>query len=178
MELGFWFCDIAHDAPCNLLWRAIFEDGFPYRLPIIVLSFLFLATTQIVYYSCCIVCPFLICQCYSNPPNWWFVDDEDDDDDELEDKESMTVPRMKEQMKLAVTFDHRIYSEMHQEEGNTVSDSCAICLYNYQPDDQVVRSKQCRHHAFHEDCLAMWLCHNSDCPCCRLHILTLHPKQA
>ena len=137
MDLGFWFCDTAHDAPCKLLCRAMFEEEFPYRLPIILLSFAFLATTQLIYYSCCIICPFLICQCYSNPPEWWFLYDDDDDEEEV----PMTVARMKQQMALSETLDYRIFSELSKEERTIMSESCVICLYNYNHDDKVVRPK-------------------------------------
>jgi len=52
----------------------------------------------------------------------------------------------------------------------TVVGTCAICLCDYEANDTVVWSSNtsCQH-AFHEDCIVMWLLRKEDpiCPCCR-----------
>ncbi|CAK9156599.1 unnamed protein product [Ilex paraguariensis] len=46
-------------------------------------------------------------------------------------------------------------------------ESCAVCLYEFDGDDEIRRLTNCRH-IFHRSCLDRWMDHNQDtCPLCR-----------
>lgn len=178
LDLGFWFCDNAHDAPCKLICQALFDEEYPFRFLVILLTFVFLAITQIVFYACCVVCPFVICQCFSNPPEHWFTSTDDLlwGSNQVSSVKLMSLAETKTKMKEGGAFDHFLYHSMDEPaEQNVVlerihpDDVCPICLCNYQRDEEVVISRQCQH-AFHEDCLAHWLSRQSLCPYCRLQI--------
>jgi hypothetical protein len=124
-DLGFWFCESAHDAPCQLIYQAFFDESYPYRTVVIAVTFLFLSVTQILYYGCCVViCPFLIYQCYSNLPELWFIlyNEEEQDDwattaaahgtSRADKQQQLTLSQTKQEMSTTGTFDYRIYSEL------------------------------------------------------------------
>lgn len=45
-------------------------------------------------------------------------------------------------------------------------DSCAICLNNYEEDDNIYILEACNH-KFHTKCIVDWFRSASSCPCCR-----------
>jgi hypothetical protein len=161
-DVTFWFCDSSHDTPLNLC-RVLFDDQFPFRTLVILIVFLLSAMAQIIFTACCIACPSLISQYYLNPSERWLV--YGDDTDWCRWSEDSSREKQKRQMRSDANFDFQLYSAT-----NTVSDECTICLHRYCQDEEVVRSKHCRH-AFHEDCLATWLCSRPSCPCCRVPLL-------
>ena len=64
------------------------------------------------------------------------------------------------------------------EESNAVSSAlatghleCAICLINFEDQDQVVPLNCNDEHIFHLDCLLNWADHNYTCPICRQPII-------
>lgn len=58
------------------------------------------------------------------------------------------------------------------------TDTCAICLLEYEEGDEICWShnKHC-HHAFHKDCMLEWLLRHDECPCCRHHYLSLDDQE-
>jgi hypothetical protein len=62
----------------------------------------------------------------------------------------------------------------------TVPGVCAICLCEYEANDEVTWSKEtgCQH-AFHQDCIVPWLAKKNDaqpkCPCCRQVYAQIQP---
>ena len=54
------------------------------------------------------------------------------------------------------------------------SDTCAICLLEYEKGDEICWShhKKC-FHAFHFDCMTEWLLRHNECPCCRNDYLNI-----
>ncbi|XP_057250873.1 brassinosteroid-responsive RING protein 1-like [Beta vulgaris subsp. vulgaris] len=47
------------------------------------------------------------------------------------------------------------------------SESCAVCLHEYESDDEVRRMRNCRH-MFHRCCVDRWIDHDrKTCPLCR-----------
>ncbi|KAJ0246601.1 E3 ubiquitin-protein ligase ATL4 [Hirschfeldia incana] len=46
------------------------------------------------------------------------------------------------------------------------SSDCAVCLSKFEPEDQLRLLPLCRH-AFHADCIDIWLASNQTCPLCR-----------
>lgn len=160
LDLGFWFCDSAHDGPCQIFCRALFDEQYPFRLLVLVLCFIFLSLVQIIYYACCVICPFLICQCYTNPPESWLLYNDDDWAAEKETATALSILQTKQHMNATGTFDYRIsYSDftannnsnkkkkMNAKETGTsigdddddksaavVNDACPICLHSYHDD--------------------------------------------
>lgn len=175
LDLGFWFCDNAHDAPCKLICQALFDEEYPFRFVVILLTFVFLAVTQIVFYACCVVGPFVICKCFSNPPEHWFTSTDDSvwrNNDHPSGMLFLSLAETKTAMRKSGTLDHVHFLDwqerlMHE---RIHHDVCPICLSNYQGEDELVVSRSCQH-AFHEDCLARWLARQPICPCCRVPIL-------
>jgi hypothetical protein len=60
-----------------------------------------------------------------------------------------------------------------------VPNGCAICLSGYDEGDKIVWSsnEECKH-AFHDDCILIWLVKNQNgtpCPCCRCEFTDLYP---
>ncbi|WOL13251.1 putative E3 ubiquitin-protein ligase RHA1A [Canna indica] len=61
--------------------------------------------------------------------------------------------------------------------GHCLPESCAVCLYEFEPADEVRRMSNCRH-VFHRLCVDRWLEHGqSTCPLCRAPLVPgdLHP---
>lgn len=173
LDLGFWFCDNAHDAPCKLICQALFDEDYPFRFLVILLTFVFLAITQIVFYACCVVCPFVICQCFSNPPEHWFTSTDDGWGGRRKQSGMLqSLTETKRKMREGGTFDHVIFMDEQEQHlpARIHQDVCPICLSNFQRGDELVVSRPCKH-AFHEDCLARWLSRQPICPCCRVQIL-------
>ncbi|CAH2037177.1 unnamed protein product [Thlaspi arvense] len=50
------------------------------------------------------------------------------------------------------------------------SGDCAICLSPFQPEDKLRHLPLCCH-AFHADCISVWLVSNQTCPLCRSPLL-------
>lgn len=51
------------------------------------------------------------------------------------------------------------------------TDSCAVCLYEFEADDKVRRLSNCRH-VFHRSCLDRWMEHDQrTCPLCRTPLI-------
>lgn len=46
-------------------------------------------------------------------------------------------------------------------------DSCAICLMEYNNEDEVAELKCDKKHYFHSDCLEEWLKRKLECPLCK-----------
>lgn len=62
-----------------------------------------------------------------------------------------------------------------------VPNSCAICLSGYDEGDKIVWSsnEECKH-AFHDECILIWLTKNQNgtpCPCCRCEFTDLYPNE-
>jgi hypothetical protein len=62
-----------------------------------------------------------------------------------------------------------------------VLNSCAICLSGYDEGDKIVWSsnEECKH-AFHDECILLWLTKNQNgtpCPCCRCEFTDLYPNE-
>lgn len=49
---------------------------------------------------------------------------------------------------------------------SSISGDCAICLSPFEPKDQLRHLPLCCH-AFHADCIELWLVSNQTCPLCR-----------
>lgn len=50
---------------------------------------------------------------------------------------------------------------------NPPTDSCVVCLYDFETGDEVRELKTCRH-VFHRSCLDRWMdCNQLTCPLCR-----------
>lgn len=60
VDLQFWFCENANDVPCRLLTQALFDEQYPFRLSVVMMTFMFLAITELVYYVCCAIVPSMI----------------------------------------------------------------------------------------------------------------------
>ncbi|KAG9134186.1 hypothetical protein Leryth_027695 [Lithospermum erythrorhizon] len=57
-------------------------------------------------------------------------------------------------------------------------ESCAVCLYEFDLDDQVRRLTNCRH-IFHKCCLDRWLDHyQKTCPLCRMPFVPKDMQQS
>ncbi|KAG6478791.1 hypothetical protein ZIOFF_062235 [Zingiber officinale] len=55
---------------------------------------------------------------------------------------------------------------------------CAVCLYEFEPEDEVRRMSNCRH-VFHRQCVDRWIQHRQrTCPLCRVPLVPLHPAPA
>lgn len=50
--------------------------------------------------------------------------------------------------------------------GTEKEERCAVCLTDYEEDDECMLSSECRH-GFHEECLTAWLKSKGNCPICR-----------
>lgn len=169
LDLHFWFCENAHDAPCKIICRALFDDQFPCRVLVILVTFLLLSIAQFLFYACCMVCPCLISSCYENPPSGWLVNGDDAGWQEktVGQQEPLVLQRQKELMRQdTANFD---FDVIHYLTDKTLAhcECCSICLHDYRGSEDIVQSRQCRH-VFHEDCLARWLSRgHSICPYCR-----------
>ena len=68
-----------------------------------------------------------------------------------------------------------------QNGGRKVTNCCAICLCEYEVDENIVWSnnRSCKH-AFHDSCILDYLQNQkeSPCPCCRLPFSELLPKNS
>lgn len=65
--------------------------------------------------------------------------------------------------------DYNGTSRFNQLGNGSSPTSCAICLEDYQADDDVAYSKdlKCKH-AFHKTCITKWLQSHHNCPVCRI----------
>ncbi|GAB2224636.1 hypothetical protein Droror1_Dr00005399 [Drosera rotundifolia] len=53
-------------------------------------------------------------------------------------------------------------------DGTEISESCAVCLYEFEADEEIRRLRNCRH-IFHRSCLDRWMDHDQKtCPLCRM----------
>lgn len=53
------------------------------------------------------------------------------------------------------------------EVSDSAPESCAVCLYEFEDDDEIRRLTNCRH-IFHRSCLDRWMDHDQKtCPLCR-----------
>ncbi|KAF8380189.1 hypothetical protein HHK36_027671 [Tetracentron sinense] len=58
------------------------------------------------------------------------------------------------------------FEDLVSGEGHT-QDSCAVCLYEFEGQDEIRRLTNCRH-IFHRSCLDRWMNHDQKtCPLCR-----------
>jgi Ring finger domain len=163
LDLGFWFCESAHDFPCALICRVLVDDQqFPFRTFVTMITFLFLAVTQIIFYAWCMIYPSWIHQYCFSPSNQLLIDRDDAGQYREPTQHLLTQKNL---IRSDPNFMLQPYSETE-----SVNEECSICLYQYSPEDEVLRSRHCRH-AFHEDCLAAWLWRHSTCPCCRVPVL-------
>ncbi|KAF5734802.1 putative zinc finger protein [Tripterygium wilfordii] len=56
-------------------------------------------------------------------------------------------------------------------------DSCAVCLYEFESDDEIRRLTNCRH-IFHRICLDRWMGYDQKtCPLCRTPFLPDHQQE-
>ncbi|KAI3933581.1 hypothetical protein MKX01_032686 [Papaver californicum] len=52
--------------------------------------------------------------------------------------------------------------------------SCAICLCEYEAEDEIITLMNCRH-IFHGSCLDRWMVNNqTTCPLCRTCLIPIH----
>ncbi|KAL3499313.1 hypothetical protein ACH5RR_038406 [Cinchona calisaya] len=59
------------------------------------------------------------------------------------------------------------YSEILRSSSDDGEESCAVCLYEFEDDDEIRRLLNCRH-IFHRNCLDRWMDHDQKtCPLCR-----------
>ncbi|KAL3498885.1 hypothetical protein ACH5RR_041617 [Cinchona calisaya] len=59
------------------------------------------------------------------------------------------------------------YSEMMMNDGGHDDESCAVCLYEFEDEDEIRSLTNCRH-IFHRSCLDRWMDHDQKtCPLCR-----------
>jgi len=135
-----------------------------------VIIFFLSAIRQLFFAACYVACPAMISSCFSNPSERWLVHAANDDPTGWWYGQtkltlgvcSSSLENQKREMRTnAASFSFQPYSEQ-----KTVCQECSICLYEYHQDEELVLSRHCRH-AFHEECLATWLCGHSSCPCCR-----------
>ena len=142
------------------------QQHFPYRAFMDVITYILSAIRRLFFAACCVACPAMISQCYSNPSERWLVHAAIDNPIDCRYHKvgvcSSSCEKQKREMRTnAARFSFQPYSEP-----KTACQECPICLYEYFQDEEVVLSRHCRH-AFHEECLATWLCGHSSCPCCR-----------
>lgn len=64
---------------------------------------------------------------------------------------------------------HYVRGEAHNEQPGNFS-GCAVCLNDFQEQDVLRALPNCSH-AFHSDCIDIWLQCNANCPLCRTGIL-------
>jgi Ring finger domain len=57
------------------------------------------------------------------------------------------------------------------------SSCCPICLYEFQSKDQVSIAVTCKH-AYHSECLKLWLPKSATCPYCRHDLIQKYPEDA
>ncbi|XP_057762972.1 brassinosteroid-responsive RING protein 1-like [Arachis stenosperma] len=58
-----------------------------------------------------------------------------------------------------------------QEVADPAEESCAVCLYEFQGDDEIRRLRNCRH-IFHRRCLDRWMGYEQrTCPLCRTPLI-------
>lgn len=58
------------------------------------------------------------------------------------------------------------FSSVTRRSSSTNSGDCAVCLSKFEPEDQLRLLPLCCH-AFHADCIDIWLVSNQTCPLCR-----------
>ncbi|KFK35224.1 hypothetical protein AALP_AA5G256500 [Arabis alpina] len=58
------------------------------------------------------------------------------------------------------------FSSINRRSTSTNSSDCAVCLSKFESDDQLRLLPLCCH-AFHKDCIDVWLISNQTCPLCR-----------
>ncbi|KAF3527141.1 hypothetical protein F2Q69_00049558 [Brassica cretica] len=58
------------------------------------------------------------------------------------------------------------FSSVTRRSSASNSSDCAVCLSKFEPDDQLRLLPLCCH-AFHSDCIDIWLVSNQTCPLCR-----------
>ncbi|KAJ0255575.1 hypothetical protein HA466_0103050 [Hirschfeldia incana] len=58
------------------------------------------------------------------------------------------------------------FSSVVTRRSSAASSDCAVCLSKFEPDDQLRLLPLCCH-AFHADCIDVWLVSNQTCPLCR-----------
>ncbi|CAN7095503.1 unnamed protein product [Brassica rapa subsp. narinosa] len=58
------------------------------------------------------------------------------------------------------------FSSVTRRSTSTNSSDCAVCLSKFEPEDQLRLLPLCCH-AFHADCIDIWLVSNQTCPLCR-----------
>ncbi|XP_047174810.1 brassinosteroid-responsive RING protein 1-like [Vigna umbellata] len=69
------------------------------------------------------------------------------------------------------------FSEMAGAEGEA-AESCAVCLYEFEGDDEIRRLTNCRH-IFHRGCLDRWMGYDQrTCPLCRTPFIPHHMQAA
>ncbi|CAA2994209.1 E3 ubiquitin-protein ligase RHA1B-like [Olea europaea var. sylvestris] len=57
-------------------------------------------------------------------------------------------------------------------------ENCAVCLYEFNGDDEIRRLTNCRH-IFHRSCLDRWMDHNQKtCPLCRTQFIPEEMQEA
>jgi hypothetical protein len=81
---------------------------------------------------------------------------------------------------LLLQLPHDTDQTQYVNANRTVPGVCAICLCEYEANDEVTWSKEtgCQH-AFHQDCIVPWLAKKNDaqpkCPCCRQVYAQIQP---
>ncbi|XP_021725502.1 E3 ubiquitin-protein ligase RHA1B-like [Chenopodium quinoa] len=70
------------------------------------------------------------------------------------------------EMLPAVTYAEVLSAAGPDEPGP--SESCAVCLYEFEEEDEIRRMRNCRH-MFHRCCVDRWIDHDrKTCPLCRM----------
>ncbi|XP_078148585.1 E3 ubiquitin-protein ligase ATL31-like [Carex rostrata] len=73
------------------------------------------------------------------------------------------------------SFPIMVYSEVKERKIGKGSLECAVCLCDFEDDDNIRLLPKCSH-MFHPDCIDEWLLSHVTCPVCRC-ILTCDPNQ-
>lgn len=60
-----------------------------------------------------------------------------------------------------------IYKEKFSSQDHPEGLECAICMEEYQPDDEITPLPCDTRHFFHTKCIEDWLKHNNSCPLCK-----------
>jgi E3 ubiquitin-protein ligase ATL6/9/15/31/42/55 len=77
------------------------------------------------------------------------------------------------ELPLVVYRDVRQYRIMEARDGDDALE-CSVCLHEFGDDDQLRLIPRCSH-AFHPNCIAIWLEGHATCPLCRASLLDAPP---
>lgn len=64
-------------------------------------------------------------------------------------------------------FVENLVKQRFNPEQNQAFEQCAICLLDFQKDDEITPLPCDEKHYFHPDCIEQWLKNNNNCPLCK-----------